>query len=79
MNENDIEKSREISAWISKKQKIETNRKLFDESFLKIVFHESLWRISRIYLSSTASGVEKGGKERDTRHGTVTVSFPLWL
>lgn len=49
---------------------------LFDESFLKILFHESLWRISRIYLSSTtAKGKEKGGKERDTEQSPLTLLY----
>lgn len=87
MNEDDIEKWGNL-AFGSSKIEIKRDRiesEIFKREIFGNLFHDrlvfiSLCRISRIYLS--LEGVnrmvsKKGGKERNTRHGTVTVSFSL--
>lgn len=90
MNEDDIEKWGNL-AFGSSKIEIKRDRiesEIFKREIFGNLFHVSSLRLSVgslgsfLFYNLSLEGVnrmvsKKGGKERDTRHGTVTVSFPL--
>lgn len=73
MKENDVEKSREISAWI-RKTEIETNYST--SRFWKFYSTSpSEGSPGSICLPPRRAGKEKGGKERDTEQSPLTLLY----